>query len=363
MAENENDAGGFLSYIQKRFFASSIVTSEGVVLYGFDALLHTYCDPKNDDQKKFRLPGCTLSEIDGMPVVPALEWIAGSVPNQLQRFWEFLNSSYSAFAVSTYIPLIFLLSSHFFVSLPLMVLEFVDFKPIKKYKIQKHRYNDAAMFKKCVRSILFYYIGVILPVDAVSFPIFKAIGFRLAGPFPRWYFILAQLAFCLVSEDFAHYWAHRALHNTFLSKHIHSVHHEYAAPYGLAASYAHPLEIIALGICTFSGAMILRTHMFVFLVWAHIRQYAAIETHCGYEFPFSPRRWFPLWGGALYHDFHHSHRQGIFASNFIVWDWVFGTDVWFRDYYRKKAEKDAKVLSASRNTPGGNEEAQAKKAN
>lgn len=41
--------------------------------------------------------------------------------------------------------------------------------------------------------------------------------------------------------------AHRALHWGPLYKRIHKLHHTYSAPFGLAAEYAHPLEILILG--------------------------------------------------------------------------------------------------------------------
>lgn len=59
-----------------------------------------------------------------------------------------------------------------------------------------------------------------------------------------------QIAFFFVVEDFLHYWFHRALHTKTLYKLIHSVHHEFATPMGITSSYAHPLEVMILGIPT-----------------------------------------------------------------------------------------------------------------
>lgn len=54
----------------------------------------------------------------------------------------------------------------------------------------------------------------------------------------------------LIATD---YWAHRALHYGPLYKKIHKLHHEFSAPFGLAAEYAHPLEILILGMGTIGG--------------------------------------------------------------------------------------------------------------
>jgi methylsterol monooxygenase len=38
-------------------------------------------------------------------------------------------------------------------------------------------------------------------------------------------------------------------------KKVHKVHHEYAAPFGIAAEYAHPIETMILGLGTIGGPL------------------------------------------------------------------------------------------------------------
>jgi methylsterol monooxygenase len=40
--------------------------------------------------------------------------------------------------------------------------------------------------------------------------------------------------------------------------------------------------------------------------------------------------------GAEYHDFHHMAFTGNYASTFIVWDRVFGTDVKYHEHRNKQ---------------------------
>jgi len=41
----------------------------------------------------------------------------------------------------------------------------------------------------------------------------------------------------------------------------------------------------------------------------------------------------------IFHDYHHSHVEGNYASNFLFWDAIFGDDV---DFWKYKENKDEK---------------------
>lgn len=43
----------------------------------------------------------------------------------------------------------------------------------------------------------------------------------------------------------------------------------------------------------------------------------------------------PLYTGAKFHDFHHKNFIGNYASSFVWWDWLFGTDQQYREYFAK----------------------------
>lgn len=75
-------------------------------------------------------------------------------------------------------------------------------------------------------------------------------------PFPSLLTIVSQIALFFVMEDFWHYFAHRGLHHKSIYKYIHKLHHEFSAPFGLAAEYAHPIEILVLGTGTVGGPLL-----------------------------------------------------------------------------------------------------------
>lgn len=50
---------------------------------------------------------------------------------------------------------------------------------------------------------------------------------------------------------------------------------------------------------------------------------------CSYDFPLSPSKYIPLYGGAAYHDYHQyvgGQSQSNFASVFTYCDYIYGTD-------------------------------------
>ncbi|KAL0373085.1 UNVERIFIED_CONTAM: Methylsterol monooxygenase 1-1 [Sesamum calycinum] len=109
------------------------------------------------------------------------------------------------------------------------------------------------------------------------------------------------------------------------------------APIGFAAPYAHWAEILILGIPSFLGPAMVPGHMITFWSWIALRQIEAIETHSGYDFPWTPTKYIPFYGGPDYHDYHHyvgGQSQSNFASVFTYCDYLYGTDKGYR--YQKK---------------------------
>lgn len=143
-------------------------------------------------------------------------------------------------------------------------------------------------------------------------------------PFPALRTIAWQVAVFFVFEDTFHYFAHRWLHTPMLYKvrpgsplrapdlqqqvadpylscstpqHIHKLHHEFSAPFGLAAEYAHPLEVLILGTGTIGGPLLMALatqylpafvangvslHIITVYIWIVARLFQAVEAHSGY---------------------------------------------------------------------------------
>ncbi|KAG2282557.1 hypothetical protein Bca52824_053777 [Brassica carinata] len=216
-----------------------------------------------------------------------------------------------------------------------------------RYKIQpKVNYSLSDMFS-CYKDVMKMFILVVGPLQLM-------IGIRSGLPLPTLSEMLPQLFVYFLIEDYTNYWVHRFFHSKWGYENIHRVHHEYSAPTGYAAPYAHWAEVFLLGIPTFMGPAISPGHMITFWLWIALRQIEAIETHSGYDFPWSPTKYIPFYGGAEYHDYHHyvgGQSQSNFASVFTYCDYIYGTDKGYR--FQKKLLEQIKESSKKSNKHNG----------
>ena len=120
----------------------------------------------------------------------------------------------------------------------------------------------------------------------------QMVGIHTQLPLPSLGEMAAQLLVYFLVEDYLNYWIHRLLHGEWGYQKIHRVHHEFTAPIGFAAPYAHWAEVLILGIPSFVGPAIAPGHTITFWLWIVLRQVEAIDTHSGYEvYIFFPHLW------------------------------------------------------------------------
>eukprot|EP01104_Vermistella_antarctica_P021192 TRINITY_DN9410_c0_g1_i1.p1 TRINITY_DN9410_c0_g1~~TRINITY_DN9410_c0_g1_i1.p1 ORF type:complete len:305 (+),score=58.93 TRINITY_DN9410_c0_g1_i1:200-1114(+) len=191
-------------------------------------------------------------------------------------------------------------------------------------RIQPGKWPSQEDYSKCLKNLGFNFVFVVFPIQFLAHPICDYLGIHGDGPLPTCGRFAFDMFCFLVIEDFVHYWFHRALHHKLVYKHIHKVHHDYSAPFGLSAAYAHPVEVLVLGLATFAGPFILRPHLFTFLCWIVVRQLDAVKTHCGWRIT-DPMDLVPFHGGAVFHDAHHEIFVLNFGSRFTYLDHLFGT--------------------------------------
>ena len=167
-------------------------------------------------------------------------------------------------------------------------------------------------------------------------------------PFPPVWKIAMHIAIFFVMEDAWHYWFHRILHYGPLYKAIHKLHHTYSAPFGLAAEYASPIEVMLLGI-GIVGSPILwvslsgELHLITMYLWIILRLFQAIDAHSGYDFPWSLCHILPFWAGASHHDLHHERFIGNYASSFRWWDFCLDTEAGEEASKKRREKKLAEI--------------------
>ncbi|KAF2298201.1 hypothetical protein GH714_018564 [Hevea brasiliensis] len=232
-----------------------------------------------------------------------------------------------------YHNIMFLIIFYSIIPLPYVFIELSCSKKMDRYKIQSKIKKSFWDMFNCYTDVMQIFLLVVGPLQLFSYPTIKWIGIRTDLALPTVWEMFWQLLVYALIEDYFNYWIHRWLHSKWGYQKIHHVHHEYAAPIGLAAPYAHWAEILILGIPSFLGPALVPGHIITYWLWFILRQMEAIETHSGYEIPWSPTKYIPFYGGAEYHDYHHyagGQSQSNFASIFTYCDYIYGTDKGYR---------------------------------
>lgn len=269
----------------------------------------------------------------------AVDYVDSLLPeNPLQEpfknAWVYMLDNYTKFQIATWGSLIVHETIYFLFSLPGFLFQFIPF--MRKYKIQKDKPETFEGQWKCLKGILFNHFFIQLPLicGTYYFTEFFNIPYDWER-MPRWYSTLARCLGCAVIEDTWHYFLHRLLHHKRIYKYIHKVHHEFQAPFGIEAEYAHPLETLILGTGFFIGIVLLCDHVILLWAWVTVRLLETIDVHSGYDIPLNPLNYIPFYTGARHHDFHHMNFIGNYASTFTWWDRIFGTDVQYHAYTEK----------------------------
>lgn len=230
-----------------------------------------------------------------------------------------------------------------------------NMKMFHKYKLQPGKAPSAAEQWECTKLVLLSHFTVELPQIWLFHPMCVYFGLMTSVPFPSPLRMAGQIALFFVMEDAFHYWAHRGLHYGPFYKHIHKLHHKYSAPFGLAAEYAHPLEVMILGLGTVGSpilycAVMKDLHLVTMYTWIILRLFQAIDAHSGYDFPWSLNKIIPFWSGADHHDFHHEKFVNCYSTSFRWWDHYMGTD---KSYTAHRSKKTARIVGMKAEVEAG----------
>ena len=137
----------------------------------------------------------------------------------------------------------------------------------------------------------------------------------------------AQLALTVLIEELCFYGSHRLFHTHALYAAFHKLHHQYTAPFGFAAVYAHPLEHLLSNVLPVAlGPLLTGMSPHLACAWSVLAVINTMVSHCGWKLPgmHDPSS----------HDWHHL----TFTENYGVLglcDWLAGSDVRYRAALRE----------------------------
>jgi sterol desaturase/sphingolipid hydroxylase (fatty acid hydroxylase superfamily) len=197
------------------------------------------------------------------------------------------------------------------------------------------------------RSLALFFFNYGLLVPALTFGKYLLLGDNMSFSVEDWpsyqTLFVHNIAMTLIHE-IGFYWSHRLAHLPSLYK-FHKVHHEYKQNTILASMHEHPIDyIITIAGPALLTVVVVAPHSFTLFQWIAWIIVANIDDHCGYEFPFSPVRWFWMAGGTDMHEFHHSKNLGCFASKLALYDFLFDSKQKYVDWRsRRLADMAAKI--------------------
>jgi methylsterol monooxygenase len=273
--------------------------------------------------------------------VEAIENISNPLNSLLMEpAWNYMTDNFSEFTITFWFSILMHEVIYVGLCLPGFIAQFIPF--LQKYKIQRDKPETFEKQWHCFKLLVINHWLVQNPMIIGLFYYCQLMGVKYTwDSMPKWYLTTIKLILCLMMEDTWHYFAHQLLHHKSIYKYIHKVHHNFQAPFGMVAEYAHPLETIILGMGFVIGILAFGNHIAFMWLWMFVRLLETIDVHSGYDFPYlNPLHLIPGYAGARFHDFHHKNFIGNYSSSFVWWDWLFGTDKQYKEYLtqQKKIE-------------------------
>ena len=159
---------------------------------------------------------------------------------------------------------------------------------------------------------------------------------------------LVQFFIMLFMEDFFFFSTHVAFHTKAFYKY-HKVHHDDKTTTTLTGFRGHNVEMVAQVILPALVFMKVAScyaplHVSTIVIFQIFRLCEGNNSHSGYNFSWTLLGVLPFATSEGYHDFHHSHNVGNYASMFRLWDTLFDTNRWYKKYDKAREAKMTAAL-------------------
>ncbi|KAJ3062933.1 Chromosome 5 4 [Podochytrium sp. JEL0797] len=255
-----------------------------------------------------------------LAVLLPLSWIAVS-PSSATAFWTDTVCTHLSFLQLTFLLPFACAFVWYFI--PAFVFFVIDVtQSFGNQKIQPKKATPSIkMYTKVTLLVLFNFIAINLPLTylySISLNNPLASASQVYGPVPSITRILRDIAASAVLFEISFYYTHRLFHYPPLYKIVHKKHHEFLAPMGVSAIYAHPLDhLLTNMVGIMSGPVLMKSHVVTLCFWIMLAVITTVCTHSGYILPGA--------ANAASHDLHHSAFNVNFGVLGVL-DWLHGTD-------------------------------------
>ncbi|TPX61579.1 hypothetical protein SpCBS45565_g07215 [Spizellomyces sp. 'palustris'] len=240
--------------------------------------------------------------------------------------WTFITNKFSDRSLFLYGTF----SVQFFVFwIPSLLYLLVDvYRPsfLHRYKIQPEVHAPSKLLRRCAALVLFNQFFVAGPLLWLTYPFMLRRGVHISPTLPSPLEIVRDFTISLIVEEILFYYSHRLLHARPIYKYIHKLHHQFTAPVGMSAEYAHPIEHVLSNIVpVVVGPILMGSHLVTMWLWLSMALFTTVTVHAGYDSPLHR-------GIARFHDMHHEKFTSCFGVMGAL-DLLHGTDHAFRERY------------------------------
>jgi len=142
-----------------------------------------------------------------------------------------------------------------------------------------------------------------------------------------WYLPVSLIAFMLLHETY-YYWLHRWMHQPWVFKIVHKVHHESNIASPFTAFSFHPLEGLLQAIFLPVMLLILPMHYYIIIIQLTIMTFSSVINHLDIEiYPKGSHNILGKWViGATHHSLHHKQFKYNYGLYFTFWDKIKNTE-------------------------------------
>jgi len=224
----------------------------------------------------------------------------------IDRLWGYLLQTYDSIDLTLGGALAIHTFTYWGAGLSLLMFEYGVPTIAGRYKTQPNQTVTARQLFKLLKRVIFNQIllaaGYFVIRKFRPKKLEDQLDKQCLRPPPSYQRICADYIFNLGVFEVVFYCLHRTLHDLRWYKYVHKIHHEFKAPIGLAAEYAHIIELVLSNIVPGAvGPAITNAHPISTYIWLFGSLVQTCFHHSGLMLPF-----YPLNSWTIAHDWHHA---------------------------------------------------------